>query len=338
MKEKVPAKSKKGFLFYVEKTGNALPHPALLFGLLALIVLVLSTVGSLLGWHGVHPATGVQIDVVNLLSREGIHRIILEMVTNYTSFAPLGIVMVAILGIGVAENSGLIKAAINSILVKASPKSITFMVLFAGIISSIASDMGHVLIIPLAGVIYHSLGRNPLAGLTVAFAGVSAGYSANIIVTPLDPMLAGISTEAARIVDPAYYVAPTANYFYLAATTFILCIIGTLVAEKWTEPRLGKYTGEVDREAIVQPTALEKKGLRRAGFIFLGWFVLFAIGLIPENGILRGSDHSVLHSPVLQGIVALLFLMGVSAGAVYGFTHCQSPFSLPGLDSLSSGS
>ena len=316
----VSTKPKKGFFYFVEKTGNALPHPAILFGLLALFTLVLSAVGSLLGWGGLHPATGAQIDAVNLLSRDGLHRIILEMVTNYTSFAPLGVVMVSLLGIGVAETSGLIRASMNALLANVSPKSVTFMVIFAGVFSSVASDMGYVLIIPLAGTIFHALGRNPLAGLTAAFAGVSGGFSANIIISTIDPMMAGLSTEAAHIIDPEYTVMATANYYFLAASTFLLCTVGTIVILKWTEPRLGKYTGDVEREEIVKPTDLERKGLRRAGYVFLGWFILFAAGLIPENGIFRGNDGSLLQTPLLGGIVALLFLLGATAGAVYGFT------------------
>ena len=318
--EEVSTKPGKGFFHFIEKAGNALPHPAILFGLLALFTLVLSALGSLLGWSGLHPATGEQIAAVNLLSRDGLHRIILEMVSNYTSFAPLGVVMVSLLGIGVAETSGLIKAAINTMLAKAPPKSVTFMVIFAGVVSSVASDMGYVLIIPLAGTIFHSLGRNPLAGLTAAFAGVSGGFSANIIISTIDPMMAGLSTEAAHIIDPDYHVMATANYYFLAASTFLLCTVGTIVIAKWTEPRLGKYTGEVEREIIVQPTDIERKGLRRAGYVFLAWFVIFAIGLFPENGIFRGNDGSMLQTPLLGGIVALLFLLGASAGAVYGFT------------------
>ena len=318
--EKPPTKLKKGFFYYVEKGGNALPHPALLFGLFALTVLVVSAIGALLGWHGVHPATGEQIEVVNLMSRNGLHRILLDMVTNYTSFAPLGIVMVALLGIGVAESSGLIKAAINAMLVKAPPKSITFMVIFTGVLSNVASDLGYVLIIPLAGVIFNSLGRNPIAGMAAAFAGVSGGFSANIIIGTIDPLLAGLSTEAAQILDPNYYVLPTANYYFMAVSAIVISIIGTVVTEKWTEPRLGAYTGEVEREVIVQPTVLEKKGLKRAGWVFLGWFILFAICLIPENGILRGNDGSILHSPIFKGFISVLFLMTASAGAVYGYT------------------
>jgi aminobenzoyl-glutamate transport protein len=318
--EKISAKPRKGFFYFVEKAGNALPHPALLFGLFALTALVMSAIGSFLGWSGIHPATGEEITVVNLMSREGIHRILLDMVNNYTGFAPLGIVMVALLGIGVAEASGLLKAAINAMLVKAPAKAITFMVIFTGVLSNVASDLGYILIIPLAGVIFHSMGRNPLVGMSAAFAGVSGGFSANIFIGTIDPLLAGLSTEAAQIIDPNYYVLPTANYYFMAVSALLIAVTGTVVTVKWTEPRLGKYTGDVEREEIVQPTALEKKGLRRAGLVFLGWFVILAIGLIPENGILRGNDGSVLHSPVLKGFISLLFIMAASAGAVYGFT------------------
>ena len=318
--EKISPKPQKGFFYYIEKGGNALPHPALLFGLFALAVFVISGIGSLLGWHGIHPATGEQIDVVNLISREGIHRIMLDMVNNYTGFAPLGIVMVALLGIGVAENSGLIKTAINAMLLKTPPKSITFMIIFTGLLSNAASDLGYLLIIPMAGVIFHSMGRNPLVGMAAAFAGVSGGFSANILISTLDPMLAGITTEAAHILDADYYVLPTANYYFLAISTFLIAIMGTVVTEKWTEPRMGRYEGEVEREPITQLTALEKKGMKRAGLVILGWTVLFCVGLIPENGILRGNDGSLLHSPVLKGFISLLFFTMATAGAVYGFT------------------
>jgi len=318
--EKVSTKSKKGFFYYVEKGGNTLPHPALLFGLFALSVLVLSAIGSLLGWTGIHPATGEQVGVINLMSRQGVHRILLEMVNNYTGFAPLGIVMVALLGIGVAESSGLIKTAINAMLTKVSPKSVTFMIIFTGLLSNVASDLGYILIIPLGGVIFHSMGRNPLVGISAAFAGVSGGFSANILIGTIDPLLAGLSTEAAQIIDPDYYVLPTANYYFMAASTLLIAIIGTVVTVKWTEPRLGTYTGDVEREVIVQPTALERKGMKRAGYLFLGWFLLIALGLIPENGLLRAQDGSVLNSPVIKGFIAVLFIMTASAGALYGYT------------------
>ncbi|HOY51482.1 MAG TPA: AbgT family transporter, partial [Prolixibacteraceae bacterium] len=167
---------KSRFLGAVEQVGNALPHPAALFALFGLFTLFLSWMGTLLGWEGVHPASGETIGVVNLVSKEGLHRILLKMVDNYTGFAPLGIVMVAMLGIGIAESSGLIRAAINGMLLRAPRSAITFMVVFTGIISNMASDLGYILIIPLSGVIFHSLGRHPVAGMSAAFAGVSGGF------------------------------------------------------------------------------------------------------------------------------------------------------------------
>jgi len=313
-------KPQKGFFYALEKAGNALPHPALLFGIFALTILIISAIGSAIELSGIHPATGEEISVVNLLSREGIHRILLDMVTNYTSFAPLGIVMVAMLGMGIAETSGLIKSAINAMLVKTPPHFITVMVVFTAVISKVAGDLGYLLIIPLSGVIFHSVGRNPLVGMSAAFAGVSGGFSANIFITSLDPLLAGLTQEAANILDPNYVVLPTANYFFMATSAILVTIIATIVTVKWTEPRLGKYTGDVPKEEIVQPTALEKKGMRNAGICLLVWVALVMIGLMPENGILRADDGSWLNSPVLQGFISLLFLSFATMGAVYGFT------------------
>jgi aminobenzoyl-glutamate transport protein len=330
---------KKDTLYYIEKAGNALPHPALLFAIFAFSVLILSAVGSFFGWHGEHDVIG-RVEVNNLLTREGIHNIILNTVTNYTSFAPLGVVMVAMLGIGVAEQSGLIRTAINAMLVKTPARLITFMVVFTAIVSNVAGDLGYLLIIPLAGVIFHSLGRHPLVGMSAAFAGVSGGFSANIFINSLDPLLAGITQESARLVDPTYVVLPTANYFFMAVSTFLIAILGTVVAVRWTEPRFGKYTGNVEREAIVQPTALEKKGLRNAGWTFLAWTVLLVILLLPAqigsftnplgdgfllgDAVVNGTEQSLverlLNSPVLRGIVPILLFITASLGVAYGFT------------------
>jgi len=307
------------FISIVEKGGNALPHPAALFGIIALITLVISAIGYFLGWQGINPATGETIKVINLLSVEGLHRILLQMVDNYTGFAPLGIVMVAMLGIGVAESSGLIKTAINALLVKAPKRWVTFLIVFAGIMSNIASDLGYLLIIPLAGVIFHSLGRNPIAGMSAAFAGVSGGFSANLIIGTIDPLLAGLSTEAARIIDPNYYVMPTANYYFMAVSTFMIAIVGTWVTNSWIEPRLGKYTGDVEIEPIKTLLPDEKKGLKWVLFIFIIWLAIFAVGLIPEHGFLRGADNSILHSPLLKGFIAVLFLIAASCGIAYGY-------------------
>ncbi|MDO9633495.1 MAG: AbgT family transporter [Paludibacter sp.] len=307
------------FLGMVEKGGNALPHPAALFGLFALGTLLLSGIGYLLNWQGINPATGETIYAINLLSIEGLHRILLEMVTNYTGFAPLGIVMVAMLGVGIANSSGLVKAFVNSLLLKAPRRMITFAVVFTGIISNVASDLGYIVIIPMAGVIFHSLGRHPIAGMSAAFAGVSGGFSANLIIGTIDPLLAGLSTEAATIIDPDYYVMPTANYYFMVVSTFVIAVVGTWVTSAWVEPRLGKYTGGVQQEEIKDLTIQEKKGLRWTLVTMLIWGAIFAAGVIPDHGFLRGADNSILHSPLLKGFISVLFLVAASLGIVYGY-------------------
>jgi aminobenzoyl-glutamate transport protein len=303
----------------VEKGGNALPHPAALFALFALGTLVLSGIAAWLGWQGINPATGETIKAVNLLSVEGLHRILLEMVTNYTGFAPLGIVMVAMLGVGIANSSGLVKAFVNSMLLKAPRKMITFAVVFTGIISNIASDLGYIVIIPMAGVIFHSLGRHPIAGMSAAFAGVSGGFSANLLIGTIDPLLAGLSTEAATIINPGYYVMPTANYYFMVVSTFVIAVAGTWVTSAWVEPRLGVYKGGIQQEEIKNLTDQEKKGLRWTLVTLLIWSAIFAAALLPENGILRGADNSILHSPLLKGFISVLFLVAGSLGIVYGY-------------------
>lgn len=303
----------------IERIGNALPHPAALFGIFALVTLLFSAIGHWLDWTGVNPATGESIQVINLISKEGLHKILLGMVENYTGFAPLGIVMVALLGIGIAESSGLIKAAINALLIKAPLNSITFMVVLTGILSNVASDLGYILIIPMAGVIFHSLGRHPIAGMSAAFAGVSGGFSANLFIGTIDPLLAGLSTEAARIIDPDYYVMPTANYYFMAVSTFVIAIAGTWVTKTFVEPQLGKYTGSVEKEEIKNLAKQEIKGLKWAGFTFLFFMALMAWGLVPSHGFLRGADNMVLHSPVFKGFIAVLFIVAGSCGVIYGY-------------------
>ena len=307
------------FLNGVEKVGNALPHPATLFGLFAVTVLVLSAIFAALGSSAVHPGTGEVFEAVNLLSRNGVHMILTEMVNNFTSFAPLGIVIVAMLGIGLAENSGLIAVLIRSLVLYSPEKYLTFIIVLAGILSNLASSVGYVLLVPLAGTIFIAIGRNPIAGMAAAFAGVSGGFSANLVLGTIDPLLAGLSEEAARLVDPEYLVNPTANYYFMVASTLLIATLGTWVTEKIIVPRLGSYNNDnVEKEEINRLTAIEKKGIKRSSLVFLGFIAILLAGLIPENGILRGTDGSFLKSPVLKGVVALLFIVAGLMGVVYG--------------------
>lgn len=318
--DNIQSAEKKGFIRFIEKGGNALPHPAILFAIFALITLVVSGIGSWLSWAGTHPATGETINVVNLLSKEGLHRILLGMIESYTGFAPLGVVMVALLGIGVAESSGLISTGVKAILVKAPPSIITIMVVFTGVLSNMASDIGYILILPLAGTIFHSLGRHPIAGIAAAFAGVSGGFSANLLIGTIDPLLAGLSTEAANILDPAYQVMPTANYYFMVVSTFLITFLGAWVTDRWVEPQLGRYNGNVEREEIKKLTANERRGLRYTGIAALVWITIILAGILPAEGILRADDGSILRSPLLKGFISFLFLIASSLGIVYGYT------------------
>ncbi len=319
-------KKKVGFLQrmldYTEKAGNALPHPATLFALFALITLFISALGYYLDWEAIHPGTKEIIKPVNLLSHDGIHMILIEMVNNFTGFAPLGIVMVAMLGIGIAEQSGLINAVIKLMVLNSRKEILTFVLVFAGILSNVASDVGYVLLIPLAGVIFIAVGRHPIAGMAAAFAGVSGGFSANIVIGTIDPLLAGLSQEAARIIDPTYVVNPTSNYYFMLASTFVIAITGTVITDRLIEPRLGKYEGSVENQEnyLEKLTKQEKKGLLYALLAMLGITAITLIGVLPDDGFFRGPDGGVLTSPLIKGVVAMLFITAGAMGLAYGFT------------------
>ena len=307
------------FLGGVERVGNALPHPATLFALLALSVIFFSWVFSQFNISVQHPGTGETVEPVNLLSVDGLHRILTTMVTNFTGFAPLGTVFVSMLGIGIAESSGFIGAALRQMVLAAPRRLLTFVIVLAGILSNTASEVGYVLLVPLAGVIFLAVGRHPIAGMAAAFAGVSGGYSANLLLGTIDPLLAGLSQEAARIVDSEYTVSAAANYYFLFVSTFFIAIAGTWVTEKIVIPRLGVYRGDAEKESLDPLSSDEKRGLKFALYAGLFTLGLVLAGLLPENGYLRNIETGgILDSPFLDGVVAFIFLVAVSRAVADG--------------------
>jgi aminobenzoyl-glutamate transport protein len=308
------------FLVVVERVGNLLPQPATLFAILALAVIVGSALASWLDLSAVHPATGETIRPFNLLSVEGLHRILTDMVKNFTGFAPLGTVLVALLGIAVAEGSGLITAVLKLLVLSAPRRLLTFALVFAGVCSNVASEIGYVVLVPLGAVIFLGAGRHPVAGLAAAFAGVSGGYSANLLLGTIDPLLAGITQEAAHLVDGAYAVNPACNYYFMAASTFVIAAAGTWVTERIVEPRLGAYEGpEAAAGTSDRVEPAEKRGLAFAGVATALLAGLILWGTVPSNGFLRDAETgSLLQSPFLSGIVALIFLGGAIVGLTYG--------------------
>lgn len=367
------------FLTLVEKIGNLLPHPATLFALFALSTILLSYLFSLTEMSVVHPATKETVTPFNLLSAEGIQKIMKGMVTNFTGFAPLGTVLVSLLGIGIAEGSGLIAAVIRGIVQnsekilyaifaaigivallfvegaiayvgflvgtalaifiiyrinKSSPATIlTFIIVFSGIISNTASEVGYVLLVPLGAIMFIGAGRHPIAGLAAAFAGVSGGYSANLLLGTIDPLLAGISTEAANILVADYEVGVASNYFFMMASVFFIGVAGTFVTQRIVEPRLGEYTGsdklsDDDKDKVKSLTPLEKKGIIYASISAVVFTVVLLFGVLPETGFFRELDVAINSNPdelfirkikpFLKSIVGLIFIGAGVLGIAYG--------------------
>lgn len=309
------------FLAVVERAGNTLPHPATLFFLLTVVVVIASAVVAQFDVGVVHPKTGETVTPVNLLSVDGLQRIMGGLVTNFTGFAPLGTVLVALIGIGVAEHSGLIGACLRIVVLNAPRFLLTPIVVFAGVMSNMASEIGYVLLVPLAGLLYVAAGRHPILGIAAAFAGVSGGYSANLLLGTIDPLLSGLSQEAAQIVDPEYTVSPAANLFFMQASTPLVTLLGWFVTEKIVARRFpdGDY-GRGD-EKIEPLSAAEKRGLAYAGLATVVLTALVLWATVPADGALRiAGESDVLKSlaPFLHGIVALIFVAGGLVGIAYG--------------------
>ena len=311
-------------LAWIERIGNALPHPGTLFAGMALLVILLSAVFAGIGVSVTHPGTGAVIEPVNLLTVAGLHRILTSMVTNFTSFAPLGTVLVAMLGIAIAEASGVIGTSLRLLVLSAPRKLLTFVIVFAGVMSNTASEIGYVLLVPLAASIFLAAGRHPLVGLAAAFAGVSGGYSANLLLGTVDPLLAGLSEEAARIVVPGYTVNATANYYFMFVSTFFISAAGTWVTERIVAPRFGEYTGTERAGELTALTPEERRGLRWSAIVLLLLTVLLVwatlpIGTLPGAGFLRDPETGdLLRSPFMSGIVALIFVVFGAVGLAYG--------------------
>ncbi|MDN6385625.1 MAG: AbgT family transporter, partial [Alkalibacterium sp.] len=265
----------------------------------------------------------VTVEAVSLLTGKGLSHIFNSAVDNFTGFAPLGTVLVAMLGVGVAEWSGLISSTLKKLLRNVPTSLLTASVVFAGIISNIASDAGYVVVIPLGAIIFAGAGRHPIAGLAAAFAGVSAGFSANLIFGPTDALLVGITNEALSSGGIDYDVAVTANWYFMIVSTFVLTIVGAFVTERIVEPRLGEYNGSYkpDDEPI---TATENKGMRNALIALLVFLGIMAFLMIPENGVLRTlneeTGNMTLDNFLRNGLLFMILLLFAIPGYFYGRT------------------
>ena len=316
----VPAPALLRVLDRIERLGNRLPDPITLFAIACVLVIVGSDLAHRAGVAVTHPGTGERIVAVSLLSRDGVRRMLTEMVHNFAAFPPLGTVLVVMIGIGVAERSGLIAAALRRLVARVPASALPAVLVFAGVNSSLAVDAGYVVLTPLGAALFASVGRHPLAGLAAAFAGVAGGFSANLAVTAVDPLLGGFTESAARLVDAAYRVQPTANYYFMVVSTLLLTVLGALVTTRIVEPRLGAWAPP-DAPAAGpdgdEPAA--GRGLRAAGLVTCVTVALTLAMTVPGGGALRGPDGSL--QPFFDSIVALLMLWFLAAGIAYGWSE-----------------
>jgi aminobenzoyl-glutamate transport protein len=322
MKGPVAASSPSFFqrtLARVEWAGNLLPHPASLFLILCAAMIAGSWVLALLGVSVEHPVTHQQVGALNLLSADGLRRIILGLLPNFVNFAPLGPVLVCLLGLAAAEQSGLLGACLRLIVHRTPRRLLTWVVVWCGAMSHTAGDIGYVLLLPLSMALFHAIGRHPLAGLAAAFSGVSGGFAANLLISTSDVVLAGFTQEAARFLVPKYTVSAMANYYFLGASVFLITLLGALVTERLVEPRFGPYRGDLTPQDLQPLSALERRGLRWAGGVFLVLTGLVLAGLLPAGGVLQdAAKPGFINSYFVRGLVFFIFVFGLLPALAFG--------------------
>jgi aminobenzoyl-glutamate transport protein len=305
------------FLDSIEKYGNKLPDPVMLFVYIAGLILICSAIFSLLGVTAVNPGNGEKVAVVNLLNGDGIIKILTNLVSNFTSFPPLGLVLVVMLGVGLAESTGLIGAVMKTTILNAPKKLILPTIVLVAIVGNAAADAAMVVLPPIVAMIFIALGRHPIAGLAAAYASVAGGFSANLILSVLDPLVAGFTQTGAQMIDPEFIANPAMNYYFLIASTFVLVPTAVFVTTKIVEPRLGKYEGEM--ETLDEVTAEEKKGLLWAGISVLVMAVVILSLSIPENGLFRHPETgSLTVSPLMDSLVPLMMILFLVPSLIYG--------------------
>jgi len=312
-----------GVLGAIERLGNRLPDPAVLFIYLLVLVWLLSWAFSYMHFDLIDPRSGEPLLIVNQLSGTAITQFLSTLVTNFAHFHPIGVVLVSMLGIGVAEHTGFINTGLRAMLAVTAKWLLTPMIIVVGIASHTAADAGYVLVIPLGGVIFYAAGRHPLAGIAAAFAGVSGGFSANFVPSSLDPMLQGLTQSGAQILDPSVVLNPLNNYFFTAASSILIILLGWFITDKLVEPRLKSQPlrDDIDISRSMEPLdPREKKSLRMALLSMLAATVVLVLTALPEGSAWRGAGGSLTEfgAPLMASIVALIFVLFLLPGVVYG--------------------
>lgn len=326
-----------GFLGVVERVGNRLPDPVVIFVWMIAILFVGSMLAAAAGLSAINPATGETLSAVSLATSENLRRLFVDMPRTLTSFAPLGFVLTVMLGAGVAERTGLFSAAMRASVSKAPKALLTPIIIFVAIVSNHAADAAYVVLIPLAAVVFAAAGRHPVAGIAAAFAGVSGGFSANIFPGHLDALLLGITEPAARLLDPTWTANIAGNWWFILAMTFIFTPLGWWVTDKVVEPRLGPWSPvapsdgaapESEDEAALRQRA-ERRGLLWAGLgavLVIGLWAAMTIGpnapfVAADAG--PGERLTPFYSSLVAGFFLLFLVTGVAYGAGAGTVRSQ---------------
>jgi aminobenzoyl-glutamate transport protein len=313
------------FLNWIERVGNRLPDPAVLFLLTLIMTWVGSAALSTVEFTDIDPRTQKPIQVQNQLSGTQLVAFLTDMVKTFTGFHPLGVVLVALLGVGVAEHTGFIPALIKGLLKLTPSRLITPMLLLVAIISHSAGDTGYVLVIPLGGVIFATSGRHPVAGIVAAFAGVSGGFSANFLPSGLDPLLQGLTQTGAQIIDPQRQVNPLCNLYFTAASSLLIIALGWYITDRIIEPRLlqtVKLDGDPAQLPAMEPlTRSEIRGMFAGLAALLLCGGLLTLACLPEDSAFRSKSGELggHDAPLMQAIVPLIFLFFLIPGVVHGY-------------------
>jgi aminobenzoyl-glutamate transport protein len=307
------------WLARVERLGNALPDPVFIFlGLIGVLVMA-SVVAAGAGWSAQNPLTGDSLEAKSLLSQANLTLLLTEMPQTLVSFPPLGLVLTVMMGAAVAERAGLFSALIGRAMQHLSPRLLSPSVFVIGVFSHHASDAAYVVLIPLAALVYAGAGRHPLAGIAIAYAGISGAFAGNFIPGQFDVLMLGITAPAARLLDPGWVMNPLGNWWFTAAAGLLFTPIAWAITDRIVEPRLGRWEGSVDRSADLTPA--EHRGLRNAGLaalLIIGGFA--ALALIPGYTPLidQAADGPARLSPLFRSLIAGFFLLFLVCGWAYG--------------------
>ncbi len=322
------------WLNWIERLGNRLPDPVTLFVIGAVVVLIGSHVAVLAEWEAENPATKEMVRAKSLLTSEGLQWVWLKLVGNFTSFPPLGVVLVAMIGIGIAEHSGLVGALLKSVVVVMPRSLVTPSVIFVGVMSSMASDAGYVVLPPLAALVFLRSGRSPVVGLCAVFSGVAAGFSANLLITSLDPLLQAFTQEAARILQPDYVVDVRCNYYFMIASTIVITLAGWAVTHWVVEPRFSQEEVQAqiafalaqEGDSFTGSDRLSPREVRgclvAAIALAIGSGIVLAQVFIPGGPLAGSAKTASGHESAVwvQAIVPILFVLFAIPGIAYGIT------------------